>query len=133
MSDYPTSASDGWSNGNPNVSYYPCKVIVDDDAEFRSGDYVSVKYSNTGQEDTESYYLESMFVRSDAGGRYVYVQDKDGLLKRRNIQTGKSPDSYVVEVKSGLSEDDYIAFPYGSNVEEGAQTEQVSIDELYSY
>ena len=132
MSYYPTSASDGWSNGNPNVSYYPCKVIVDD-AECRSGDYGSVKYSNTGQEDTESYYLESMFVRSDAGGRYVYVQDKDGLLKRRNIQTGKSPDSYVVEVKSGLSEDDYIAFPYGSNVEEGAQTEQVSIDELYSY
>ena len=133
VSTYPTSNSDGWSTGNPYVSYYPCKVIVDGEAEFREGDYVSVKYSNKEQNSGETFYLESMFVRTDAGGRYVYIQGPDGLLAKKYITTGKSPDSYVVEVKSGIGEDDYVAFPYGSNVVEGAETEQASIDDLYSY
>ena len=35
------------------------------------------------------------------------------------------------EVLDGLSESDWIAFPYGKNVKEGAKTREASIRELY--
>lgn len=131
VSDYPMSGGgDGWSMGNPNVSYYPCTVSIIDDAEFREGDYVGVKYKNNNK-DSRAFYVESMFILSDSTGRYAYVKGEDGKLTRRNVVTGKSPDSYVVEIRGGLSPDDMLAFPYGTNVEEGAVTEDATIDALY--
>jgi hypothetical protein len=132
IGDYPTSGGDSWSTGNPNVSYYPCTVSISDEAEFRDGDYVGVKYDRSTEGKSNSFYLEAMFVRSDSGGRYVYVQGEDGKLEKRYIVTGKSPDSYTVEVRGGISTRDLIAFPYGSNVKEGAATEEASLDDLYA-
>ena len=34
-------------------------------------------------------------------------------------------EATVINIKSGLRQDDYIAFPYGEGVEEGAQTVEV--------
>ncbi|MDO5702211.1 MAG: biotin/lipoyl-binding protein [Lachnospiraceae bacterium] len=129
--DYPTSNMDGWSTGNPNVSYYPCVVTITDEAEFRDGDYVGVKY-NKSNDDRHSFYIEAMFVRSDSSGRYVYAKGENGKLVRKNLLTGKSPDNYTVEVRGGITARDFLAFPYGSNVKEGADTEEASLDELYA-
>ena len=35
------------------------------------------------------------------------------------------------EIREGVSMDDYIAFPYGKDVEEGADTTVAGIEELY--
>lgn len=132
LSDYPSGSMDGWSMGNPNVSYYPCTINASEDAEFREGDYVSVKYNNNNGLGNNSFFVEKMYVRSDSSGRYVYVKNADGKLEKRYIVTGKSPDGYVIEVRGGLSQDDYIAFPYGSSVEEGAVADISSIEDLYA-
>ena len=130
IGDYPKSNTDSFSNGNPNVSYYPCKIEIEDSASFHDVEYIGVSL-DTGKEKS-GLYLEPMFVRSDSKGKYVYVKGKDGKLTRRNIRTGKPLDAYTLEIKSGVSKNDYIAFPYGSNVFEGAETEEATIDELYS-
>ena len=131
ISDFPSSSSDMWSMGNPYASFYPCVISADEDAEMRDGDYVSVKYNYGQAQNEESFILEKMYVRSDNGGRYVYKAGENGTLTKTYIMTGKSPDSYNVEVTGGISENDYIAFPYGSDVEEGAPTEITGSEELY--
>ena len=132
IGDYPTSAGDSWSSGNPNVSYYPCTVNISDEAEFRDGDYVGVKYDRNAEGKSRSFYLEAMYVRSDSGGRYVYVRGEDGKLEKRYVVTGKSPDTYTYEIRGGITPNDFIAFPYGSNVKEGAATEEATLDDLYA-
>ena len=133
ISDFPASNADFWSSGNPNASFYPCVINASEDAEMRDGDYVGVQYSSNDASSDDSFYLDKMFVRSDSTGRYVYKYDQDGSIKKTYLLTGKSPDSYIVQVKGGLTENDYIAFPYGSNIEDGAPAEKASIDDLYSY
>ena len=74
-------------------------------------------------------YIEKFMVRTDDTGKdYVYIQGEDGLLKKQYVKTGKTQWDYL-EVKSGLSLTDKIAFPLASNVEEGAKTREV--DSLY--
>ena len=113
------------------MSYYPCVVNIADDAEFREGDYVSVKYSGDEADSGSSFYVEKMYVRSDSSGRYVYMKNKDNLLEKRYIVTGKSPDSYIIEVRGGITQNDYIAFPSGTDVTDGTPTQTGSVDDLY--
>ena len=36
---YPTTNSNSWSDGNHNVSYYPFRVFVDEEAQLQASDY----------------------------------------------------------------------------------------------
>ena len=50
MGDFPTN-SDGWNgSGNPNVSYYPFTVFVDETADLQAGMYVNIQYSSAESE-----------------------------------------------------------------------------------
>lgn len=128
ISNYPTSGNSSWSEGNPNVSYYPMKVFVEEDANLQDGDAVDMTYSSNGSSDT--WYLESMFVRNDNGSNFVYIRNDKGLLEKRTIQIGNSTGGYT-EIKSGLTTDDFIAFPYGNDVVNGAKTKEATIEDLY--
>ena len=44
------------------------------------------------------------------------------LLKKQYVVTGRTVYGSAVEIKSGLTEEDMIAFPYGKDVVEGALT-----------
>lgn len=121
----------GWSGvGNPNVSYYPFIVFVDESADLQAGSYVSMTFTSASAE--HGIYLENPFLRTEQGRSYVYLQGADGTLEKRYVTTGKSLWGSYTEILSGLTAEDYIAFPYGKNVVEGAQTRQSEISELYS-
>ena len=129
IGDFP-SLSDGWNgNGNPNVSYYPFTVFVDETANLQTGRHVSVQYSTGGV--SGGIYLENAFLRSEDGESYVYVRGENGRLEKRTVTVGKSLWGSYTEILSGLSEEDYLAFPYGKDVKEGAPTEEKDPSELY--
>lgn len=130
ISDMPTTDGYNWTNGNQNVSYYPFTVFVDEDAALTENEYVSIQYSPA--ETGNGIYLELPFVLSENSKSYVYVADENGKLEKREVTTGKNLWSSYVEIKSGITMEDNIAFPYGKNIKEGAQTVVASIDELYS-
>jgi len=127
---YPTTDANSWSNGNTNVSYYPFVVFVNEDANLRDGSYVSVTYEKAST-NTDSIYVENIFVRSENGRNFMYVEGEGGLLEKRSIRTGKSLWGSYTEVLSGLSTEDHIAFPYGKDVMEGAKTNEAAADEFY--
>ncbi len=130
VSDYPDNSGDtGWFGGNPNVTSYSAIVYVGEDAELREGDYVSVKYGDSSIED--SLILDKMFVLKDAGGSYVYKRGEDGKLTKTYLKTGRTPESSVIEVLAGVTLDDHVAFPYGADVAEGAETEISDYEKLY--
>ena len=127
MGDFP-SGENSWNGlGNPNVSYYPFRVFVEDSADLQSGSYVSVMFSAGSSEN--GIYLQNPFLRTEGGRSYVFVLGQDGKLEKRYVTTGKSLWGSYTEILSGLTPEDYIAFPYGKNVRDGAeavQTEDMS-------
>lgn len=131
MGDFPTN-SDGWNgSGNPNVSYYPFTVFVDETADLQAGMYVNIQYSSAESEN--GIYLENPFIRTENGQSYVYVQGAGGKLEKRFVTTGKALWGSYTEIRSGLTVDDLIAFPYGKNLKEGAPTVEGDVSDLYSY
>lgn len=133
ISDYPTDNANSWSDGNSNVSYYPFKVFVSEDADLREGDYVDMSYQNTsGSADGNNLYLESMFIRTENGKSYVMVRGENGRLEQRWVQTGRNLWGSYTQIRGGLTVDDFVAFPYGRDVVEGAGTTEATRDQLYN-
>ena len=107
VGDYPLTGTWYSGDGNPTVSY------------------------SSANAEEDGFYLDSAFIRTEAGKSYVYVQNDEGLLEKREVQTGPTLWGSYIKVYSGVSTDSYIAFPYG--VEEGAPTELKDLSDLYNY
>ena len=133
IDDYPTTSGNSWGDGNRNVSYYPFKVFVEEDASLQANDYVDIQYQKAGtQEQGSSLYLQSWFIRTDNGKSYVMARNEDGRLEQRWVQTGRDLWGSYTQIRGGLTTDDYLAFPYGRDVVEGARTAEAAADELYN-
>lgn len=135
IDDYPTSNGNNWGDGNSNVSYYPFKVFVTEDANLQPNDYVDIQYQKdtSAEESGSSLYLQSMFIRTDNGKSYVMARGDDGRLEQRWVQTGRDLWGSYTQIRGGLTVDDYVAFPYGRDVVEGAHTQEATTDQLYNY
>ena len=130
VGEFPLSDGYSYGNGNPNASQYPFYVFVDGSANLQEGSYVSVNYSSSAGE--HGIYLEVPFLRQENGESYVYLRGANGRLEKRTVTTGKTVWGSHVEILSGITEDDYLAFPYGKGVKPGAQTEEGDMQDLYS-
>ena len=129
LGDFP-AAGNGWNGmGNPNASFYPFTVFVDEAADLQEGRYVSVIYSTATGE--HGVYLQNPFLRTEQGKTYVYVQGADGKLEQRFVKTGKALWGSYMEILEGLSEEDMVAFPYGKNVKAGAPAVEGDMSNLY--
>ena len=129
LGDFP-AAGNGWNGmGNPNASFYPFTVFVDEAADLQEGRYVSVIYSTATGE--HGVYLQNPFLRTEQGKTYVYVQGADGKLEQRFVKTGKALWGSYMEILEGLSEEDMVAFPYGKNVKAGAPAVEGDMSDLY--
>ena len=131
ISEYPADQMNYYS-GNVNVSYYPYKIFIKDDANLENGEAVSVTLQQT-QTESKGFYLNSMFIRTENGTSYVYKQGEDGTLVKQKVRTGASLWGSYTQILSGITPDTYLAFPYGSNVKEGAATEEKDINDLMGY
>ena len=118
LGDFPSNEGYWNGMGNPNTSYYPFTVFVDGSADLQEGRYVSVMYSSATAQN--GIYLQNPFLRTENGRTYIYVLGENGRLEQRFVTTGTSLWGSYTEVLDGLTAEDYIAFPYGKNVSDGA-------------
>ena len=129
LGDFPAPGS-GWNGmGNPNASFYPFTVFVDEGADLQEGRYVSIVYSTATGE--HGVYLQNPFLRTEQGKTYVYVMGADGKLEQRFVKTGKALWGSYMEILEGLSEEDLVAFPYGKDVKPGAKALEGDMSKLY--
>ena len=134
ISDYPMESTGFYYGmGNPNVSYYSFSAVVSDKSlQFSDMEYVTVTLPSEDLPEG-SFIIQREFVLTENGNNYVY-KEEDGVLKRQLLSVGGSVNGgYYVLVKGGLSMDDKVAFPYGSDIKEGAKTREVTLEEMYGY
>ena len=129
IGDFPSSMNSWNGMGNPNASYYPFFVFVDESADLQAGRYVNMMYSTGSSE--HGIYLENPFLRTEMGRTYVYLRGADSKLEKRYVTTGKSLWGSYTEILEGITEEDFIAFPYGKHVKEGAETVESDLSDLY--
>ena len=131
IGSYP-SQEEEYSYGNTNVTYYPYKVFIDESADLQEGYYVSL-LCQTEEAAAGILYIQNAFLRSEGNRTYVFVRNADGLLEKRYLECGVSTDGYMTPVHSGITEEDFLAFPYGKEITEGAPTYEGTDQDLYGY
>ena len=126
ISDFPTAdSSNGGDVSNPNSSYYPIVAFIKAADGLSPGGSVEVSYSSKsmGTANENAVYLQKAYIRTEDKKSYVYLRDKKTKrLKKQYITVGKTMNGQYIEIVSGVTEDDNIAFPYGKNLREGVKT-----------
>ena len=124
IADYPLEEDSNlyyYGAGNPNSSSYEFTAVVDGGDGLQNGQYVDISLDLQNNSAANALYVQNAYIREDAAGSYVMIADRNNRLTKRYVQTGRSLYGYSMEIKSGLTVDDYIAFPYGADVEEGVR------------
>ena len=126
ISDTPIKDNDnvGYISGNTNISNYQFKASFDRSKGIEIGSAVQVTITPEGQEEG-GYYIPSYFVRKDSTGSFVMKMNSNQVLEKEYVSIGKTLWGYMIEIKDGVSSDDYLAFPYGNGAKEGIKCEIV--------
>lgn len=120
IDNYPSDRR-SWGMGNPISSFYSFTAYIENASDLRNGQYLSISFNPSPQQ-SGSLYLETMYVREEDGKSYV-MKDENGKLVKQYVTTGKIVSGgYMIEVKDGLTTEDYIAFPYGKEAAVGTKT-----------
>lgn len=105
-----------------NETYYDFKAYIADAKDLNNGDYLSLTIDPIDTSKQAPLCIDRMYVREEHGTYYV-MKDNDGKLKKQPVKVGKVVDGgYYIQVVEGISEDDYLAFPYGKTGVEGIKT-----------
>lgn len=130
ISTYPQESNSYWGEGNSNVSYYPYTAYIENTEGLRNGEYVDL--TMTSNEDYSNIiYLPKAYIREENGRSYVLKADENDRLVKQYIVTGKTLWGQAVEIVSGLSMEDRVAFPYGKEAREGAKVKEASDGAMY--
>lgn len=127
-----TTPSDnyGWGNGNPNVTYYVYTVFVDGSNNLMEGEWAEVTLGAVG-EGNGAFFMDKAFILQENGKSYAYLRGEDGRLEKRELLVGKDLYGSSLEIRSGLTMEDFVAFPYGAAVKSGAKTVEGKPEDLY--
>lgn len=131
ISDYPVSDNASSYGTNPNTSNYPFTAFLSETSGFKNNQSVSINITSDGNGTDSKLYIPKAYVREDSGEHYVFIADEKGRLKKQTVEAGATMYGYYQEIKSGLTTEDLIAFPYGKNVKEGVKTEEAESPSYY--
>ncbi|MCC3357350.1 biotin/lipoyl-binding protein [Bacillus sp. REN16] len=111
--------------GGGNVTMYPFKVaITDDTSELRHGFHVSLEVRIPG---TEILPVIPHTAILDEGGVAVVYVLADGLLQRREVQTGSMNDEFI-QVTEGVTKDELVVITPYEGMYDGMEV--TSFDEI---
>ncbi|MEH6993811.1 efflux RND transporter periplasmic adaptor subunit [Neobacillus drentensis] len=104
--------------GAGNVTMYPFKVtITDDTTELRQGFHVSLEIK--AGDATKKVAIPHPALIDEAGIKIVYIL-KDGMLERREVQTGVMNDAFI-EVTSGITPGELVVLTPTEEMHDGME------------
>ena len=133
---------DHTDNGNNNDYYmssgttatkYPFYISLDSTDGLMLGQHVYVE-ADYGQGDVkEGLWLDEYYIMQEDDGAYVWAEKAKGYIEKRKVELGEYDENMMrYQILSGLTEDDYIAYPE-DRVKEGMKVthnyEDVMIDD----
>ncbi len=128
ITDIQTMPLSGGYGGETVETYYPVTITIDDADDLQQGQYMEITLPSSG--DATNLYILMPFIKRDNDNYYV-LKEENGRLKKVYVETGKIMWGEIIQIKSGLSMDDYVAFPYASDVEEGMKTKHANFEGMY--
>lgn len=108
-----SSTNDTYSSTDSSntASKYPFYIQLDSSDGLMLGQHVYIEPDYGQGEAKTGLWLGADYVLED-DGTYVWALDSRGRLEKRQVEIGERDDSlYLVQITSGLSEDDYIVWP----------------------
>ena len=139
VTDISTMPAEGYDSWGAAQSYYPVEISVLNANDLNQGMYLEVTKAEdydenmeTGGSSSDGFVIPIQFVKKEAGRRYV-MKEEDGKLVKAYVKTGKTYWGSEIVILDGLSQSDYIAFPYVADAVEGVKTRRGSLEEFYGY
>lgn len=127
INDYPDDSNNYGGSGNQNVSYYGYTAYIEDSTGLSNGEGVGLTINvDADASAMSSIYIEKAYVRQEDGKSYVYKADENDRLVKQYVETGKTVYGQAIEIKGGITDADYIAFPYGKTAKEGVKVNKGS-------
>ena len=127
--------NDGYYMGSSGTTAtkYPFYISLDSTDGLMLGQHVYVE-ADYGQGDVkEGLWLDEYYIMQEDDGAYVWAENAKGYIEKRKIELGEYDENMMrYQILSGLTEDDYIAYPE-ERVKEGMKVthnyEDVVIDD----
>lgn len=127
--------SDGnfMGSGGTTATKYPFYISLDNTDGLMLGQHVYVE-ADYGQGDVkEGLWLDDFYIMQEDDGAYVWAENAKGYIEKRKVELGEYDENLMrYQILSGLTEDDYIAYPE-DRVKEGMKVthnyEDVVIDD----
>lgn len=131
-----TSNSDSYSDSSNDdtttTTKYPFYVALDSMDGLILGQHVYIELDMGQGEKKDGIWLTSSYIIQKDGDPYVWVANDREKLEKRTIELGEYDENLdEYEIKSGLTEADYIAWPI-DGMEEGMKTVTNAEDVDYS-
>lgn len=120
-------------SGGTTATKYPFYISLDSTDGLMLGQHVYVE-ADYGQGDVkEGLWLDEYYIMQEDDGAYVWAENAKGYIEKRKVELGEYDENMMrYQILSGLTEDDYIAYPE-ERVKEGMKVthnyEDVVIDD----
>lgn len=126
------SYSDSSSDDTTTTTKYPFYVALDSMDGLILGQHVYIELDMGQGEKKDGIWLTSSYIIQKDGDPYVWVANDREKLEKRTVELGEYDENLdEYEIKSGLTEEDYIAWPI-DGMEEGMKTVTNAEDVDYS-
>ncbi len=108
-----------YDGGSPETaSKYPFYIALDDAEGLILGQHVYIEMDMGQTQPKEGLWLYEGYIVTDEDGSYVWADNGKQRLEKRRVELGEyDGEMAAYEILSGLSEEDYIAFPMNSMYE----------------
>ena len=104
---------------NPQSSNYPFTILLDSHKGLEVGYHVNIEVMSDNA-DADTIKLPSDMVIQDDGEPYVWKADENQKAVKQPVEIGETDENDMVEIKSGLTPEDYVIYPDPA-VKEGKQ------------
>lgn len=105
----------GSSDTQTTSSSYNFYVEIEEGAPLMLGQHVFMEPDMGQTEEKEGLWLSSFYLIIDGNDTYIWAAGKNDRLEKRKVTTGEYDEAIdEYEITSGLTEEDYIAFPEDS-------------------
>lgn len=97
--------------GGETTTRYPVYIELNSTDGLLVGQHVTVELDFGQSEPKEGLWLDDYYIVKDGDSTYIWCS-KDGKLEKRSVELGEYDEEMMTyQILSGLTEEDYIAFP----------------------
>lgn len=110
------------AGGGEKATKYPFYITLDSTDGLMMGQHLFIELNEGQTEKKEGLWLFEGYIVQEDGKAYVWAADKKDRLEKREVELGEYDENLgEYEIKSGLAEEDAVAFPM-EGLYEGIET-----------